>query len=100
MIRLYVLPSFERALKGLGATQKQIAQRLLNVLLVYYESNCNLDKARAIELRFFHKKLRDSFYEAGIEGQLRVILKRIGDEFAVAFLGNHDQIRRFLKDSG
>jgi hypothetical protein len=99
VIQLYILPSFERSLKSLSALQKKIAQRLLKVLVLYYESNCNLEQVRQLEMRFFHKKLRDAYYEAGIEGQLRVILKRSGNECAIAFIGNHDQIRRFLRDS-
>ena len=70
---LYFRPSFIRSVKRLGSDQKKTIGLTLEALEVYYSSDCNLNKAKEIVPRFFHKQLRKPYYEAGGEGRLRVI---------------------------
>lgn len=95
-ISLYSAPSFERSLKRLGEEQKQIVGLILEALTVYYSSGCNLLEARKISLRFFYKKLREPYYEAGVERNIRVIIKRDEEKCIAILAGNHDQIEQFL----
>lgn len=50
---LYYRPSFSRSLKRLGVQQKEIAAKILKCLLVYYEHNCNIGKAKEIDAGIF-----------------------------------------------
>ena len=93
---LYYGPSFERNLKRLGHAQKKIVGLILEVLAVYYSSGCDLLEARKISAGFFYKQLRKPYYEAGIEGNVRVIIKREDEKCIAILAGNHDQIKQFL----
>ncbi|MBF0479932.1 MAG: hypothetical protein HQL26_10660 [Candidatus Omnitrophica bacterium] len=95
-LSLYYYTSFDRSLNGLDYEQKKIVQRILLALETYYNSNCDLSAARKFETRFFYKKLRKPYYEAGIEGKLRVIIERDKADCILVLAGNHDQIRKFL----
>jgi len=52
--------------------------------------------ARQMAPGFFYKQLRKPYYEAGIESNLRVILRREGNKCIAMLAGNHDQIEKFL----
>ncbi|MCK5451739.1 MAG: hypothetical protein KAI70_08235 [Candidatus Omnitrophica bacterium] len=93
---LYYRPSFNRSVKQLGSGQKKIIGSMLEALDVYFSSNCDLSEARQITPGFFYKQLRKPYYESGIEGNMRVILKREGNNCIAILTGNHDQIEKFL----
>ncbi|MFH1458676.1 MAG: hypothetical protein ABIG31_05925 [Candidatus Omnitrophota bacterium] len=93
---LYYRPSFKRSLKRFGHEQKKIAGLILESLAVYYSSGCNLQEAQKIAPRFFYKQLRKPYYEAGIEGNIRVVIRQEGENCIAVLSGNHDQIRQFL----
>jgi hypothetical protein len=95
-LELFTIPSFDRSLKSLDAGQKEIVRLLLEALDIYYASNCNLAEAQKIAPRFFYKQLRKPFYEAGIEGKLRLIIRREKSQCYALLIGNHDQIKKFL----
>ena len=88
--------SFERSLKGLDWQQQAIIARIIGSLEIYYSTGCDLSKVSKTETRFFYKKLRHDFYEAGVEGKLRVVLRKDGSNCVAILAGNHDQIKRFL----
>jgi len=69
---------------------------ILEALQVYFSSNCNLEEAKKISPRFFYKQLRRPFSEAGIEKNLRIIIRHDKEERIAIKVGNHDQIKRFL----
>ena len=95
-LRLYYRPSFKRSLKRLGYEQRKIVGLILESLAAYYSSGCSLQEAQKIASRFFYKQLRKLYYEAGVEGNVRVVIRQ-EDELCIAVLaGNHDQIRQFL----
>lgn len=93
---LFYRPSFKRSLKRLGYEQKKITGLILESLDVYYSSGCNLSETQKIAPRFFYKQLRKPYYEAGIEGTIRVVLKREDENCIAVLAGNHDQIKQFL----
>jgi len=93
---LFFLPSFERSLKVLDAGQKQTVRILLEAIEAYFASDCNLAEAQKIAPRFFYKQLRKPFYEAGIEGKLRLIIRREKSQCFALMVGNHDQVKKFL----
>ncbi len=95
-LHLYCRPSFKRSLKRLGYEQKKIAGLILESLAAYYSSGCNLLEAQKIAPRFFYKQLRKPYYEAGIEGNIRVVIRQEGENCIAVLAGNHDQIRQFL----
>jgi len=95
-LRLYYRPSFERSLKHLGHEQKKIVGLILESLIAYYSSGCNLLEAQKTAPRFFYKQLRRPYYEAGIEATIRVIIRREDENCIVVLVGNHDQIKQFL----
>jgi hypothetical protein len=93
---LYYRPSFARSLKRLGAEQKRVAAKILRCLKVYYENDCNLSKAKDINSGFFYKQLQKPYYEAGVESNIRIVLRREKQNCIALLAGNHDQIRQFL----
>jgi hypothetical protein len=93
---LFYASSFERSLKNLDLQQRAIIARIIESLEIYYANGCNLSKVFESETRFFYKKLRHDFYEAGVEGKLKVILRKDGSNCVAILAGNHDQIRKFL----
>jgi len=95
-LHFYYRSSFKRSLKRLGYEQKKIAGLILESLVVYYSSGCNLLEAQKIAPRFFYKQLRKPYYEAGIERNIRVVIRQEGENYIVILAGNHDQIRQFL----
>jgi hypothetical protein len=97
-LHLYYRPSFKRSLERLGYEQKKIVGLILESLAVYYSSGCDLDEAQKITPRFFYKQLRKPYYEAGIEGTIRVIIRREDEKCIVILAGNHNQVKQFLAD--
>ena len=95
-LHLFYSPSFKRSLERLGYEQKKIIGLILESLAVYYSSDCNLLEAQKIAPRFFYKQLRKPHYEAGIEGTIRVVIRREGENCIAVLAGNHDQIKQFL----
>lgn len=95
-LRLYYRPSFKRSLKALGREEKKIVGHILEALGTYYSNNSNLLEAQKIAPRFFYKQLRKPYYEAGVERNIRVVLRREGEKSIAILVGNHDQIKRFL----
>lgn len=93
---LYYRPSFLRNLKHLGIEQKKIVAKILKCLLVYYADDCSLNKAKEIDSGFFYKQLQKPYYEAGIESNIRVVLKREKQRCIAILAGNHNQIKQFL----
>jgi len=95
---LYLLyaSSFERSLKSLDPQQQVVIARIIESLEIYYSNGCDISKVFENENRFFYKKLRYDFYEAGIEGKLRVVIRKDGSQCVALLAGNHGLIKKFL----
>lgn len=92
MKKVYVLPSFERSVKRLTPQKrKQVAQSLdaFNEFLVSGQA----------PFGFRFKKIADDKYEFRVDIRLRVIVKEDGENFYLVLLGNHDEVRRYLRSS-
>lgn len=96
---LLLLSSFERAIKRLDPNKKATIKLALQALLIYFSSNNNLEEAQRIAPRFFFKQLRKPFYETGIEGRLRIVLRKDDLSFFAILAGNHDDVQRLLMRS-
>ncbi len=94
---LFLNPSFKKCLNKLGADQKIIVAIILETLQIYYNFNCDLERARDNAPGFFYKQLRKPYYEAGVERNIRVVLEKNGSVCTAILAGNHDQIKKFLK---
>ena len=88
--------SFERSLRNLDPHQRSVTARIIESLEIYYSNGCDISKVFETEARFFYKKLRYDFYEAGVEAKLRIILRKDGSKCVAILAGNHDQIKKFL----
>lgn len=102
-LRLFYLPSYERCLKKLGSREKRIAGLIVSALASYFQSGLPVTgepylfhfEGRSYRLVF--KKLRGDIWEAYIEGQVRILTRLEKDQHHLVFVGNHDQVRQFLK---
>lgn len=101
--QLFYLPSYERCLKKLGAREKGIASLIVAALLDYFQSSPMLGGAPYLyrsegrSWRLVFKKLRPEIWEAYLEGKVRVLTRSEKDHHYLVFVGNHDQVRQFLK---
>lgn len=95
-LSLYYRPSFLRSSKRLGVEQKKVVAKILRCLLAYYAGDCNLNKAKEIDSGFFYKQLEKPYYEAGVESNIRVVLRREKQKCIAILAGNHDQVKQFL----
>ncbi|MBU1864438.1 MAG: hypothetical protein KKH94_12325 [Candidatus Omnitrophica bacterium] len=97
-IQLSYSPSFKRSTKRLGRGEVAIVKSILKALIVYYINGCNLSEAQNVAPRFFYKQLRKPYYEAGVEGKIRIVIEKRGNQCMAILAGNHDQIKQFLKN--
>ena len=91
MRQIGVLPSFERSVKKLTPqNKKKLAQSLetFNEFLVSGQASPG----------FGFKKINHDKYEFRVDIRLRVILKTQGDVFYLVLVGNHDEVRKYLRD--
>lgn len=102
---LYYLSSYERCLKRLGNKEKRVAGLIVSALLGYFNSGSHIGdgpymahvEGRAYRLVF--KKLHGAVWEAYIENQVRVLTRLERNKHFLVFVGNHDQVRQFLKEA-
>ena len=80
----------------MGYEQKRVAGLILEALAVYYSSECDILEAQKIAPQFFYKQLRRPYYEAGVEGNIRIVIRKEAEKCMAMLAGNHDQIRQFL----
>ena len=97
------LPSYVRSLKKLGNREKQIAGLIVWGLQSYFEAHPPLSGGPYLfqfekrSYRLVFKKLRDTLWEAYIEGKVRVVTRLEKNCHYLLLVGNHDQVRQFLR---
>ena len=102
-LELFFLPSYERCLQKLGDRERKIAGLIVSALLSYFQSGTvpsgepYVFQSEERSHRLVFKKLRESIWEASIEGQVRVLTRFEKNRHYLVFAGNHDQVRQFLK---
>ncbi|HAH20764.1 MAG: hypothetical protein A2Y00_02745 [Omnitrophica WOR_2 bacterium GWF2_43_52] len=91
MRNIVILPSFERSLKKLTPQEKkQTAESLetFNGMLAFGHFPTGLG----------FKKINHDKYELRVTIRLRVVMKIEGDACYLVLVGNHDEVRRYLRN--
>jgi hypothetical protein len=91
MKSIVILPSFEKAFKKLSPLErKQTAESLdvFNAMLVTGHCPAGLG----------FKKINHDKYELRSTIRLRVVIKSSGDIYYVVLVGNHDAVKRYLRE--
>ena len=97
------LSSYVRSFEKLGNREKEIAGLIVLALQSYFEANPPLTghpyvlQLQGRSYRLVFKKLREPFWEASIEGRVRVITRLEKNCHNLLLVGNHDQVRQFLR---
>lgn len=99
---LSFLSSYIRSFKKLGPREKQIAGLVVLALQSYFKANLPVTGGPYVfqyqgnSYRLVFKKLHDPFWEAYIEGRVRVVTRLEKGCHFLLLVGNHDQVRQFL----
>ena len=91
MKKIVPLPSFERSLKKLTAHEKELLTRSLEAFNEFV-----LSSKASFGFRF--KKINHDKYEFRVDIRLRVVVKETDDAFYLVLVGDHDSIRKYLKN--
>ena len=91
MKQIIALPSFERSFKKLDShAKKKVIESLeeFNEFLVTGKVSVGLG----------FKKINHDKYEFRVDIRLRVVMKVEGNIFYLVLVGNHDEVRRYLRN--
>ncbi len=91
MKQILVLPSFERSIKKLSPQEKKLLAKSLE------KFNSFLAFGYA-PLGFGFKKINYDKYEFRVDIRLRVVVKVDGENYYLVLAGNHDEIKRYLRN--
>jgi mRNA-degrading endonuclease RelE of RelBE toxin-antitoxin system len=91
-MRFEFKPSFDRSIKSLPPSEKaDVKEAALQMIDV-------LSKDRQIHHGLGLKRLRGDFWEARKEIRARILFRWTGDLVEFVLVGNHDDVKRFLKN--
>ena len=93
MLQFAFAASFARSVKGLRPNDKIGIQRQVDAFMLALD-------ARQIPAGFGLKKLAASVWEIRTDLALRVIFQWEGDSLTFLLVGNHNEVRQFLKHYG
>lgn len=91
MKQILILPSFERSVKKLTSQEKEqlaVALEKLNSFLISGQA----------PFGFGFKKINHDKYEFRAGIRLRVIIKTEGDILYLVLVGDHEEVRRYLRN--
>ena len=91
MKRVLILPSFERSLKKLISQDRRKLSHSLetfNSFLLFGDAPQGLG----------FKKINHDKYEFRVDIRLRVIVKAENDDYCLVLVGNHNEVRRYLRN--
>lgn len=91
MKNIFILPSFERSLKKMSLEQKDKIKESLEVFNSFI-------LGEHLPVRFGWKKINHDKYEFRANIKLRIVVKIDNNEFFLVLVGNHDQIRQYLRN--
>lgn len=89
-MRYEPLPSFDRSLKALAQDVKKRTKETILVLVDFFETG---QKASGLGL----KKLTGDLWQIRVDIRLRVVFRIEGDLIQWGFVGDHNQIKRFIE---
>lgn len=84
-------PSFIRCFKKLGQSKKEIVEEAIRRLLNLYNMDLN---PKGLGL----KQLRRDLWEIRASLQERILFSIEGDTIHFILVGNHDEVKKFLKN--
>ena len=84
-------PSFDKTFQKLELNRKKKAIQAISLLIDFFEIG---KKAKGLGL----KHLRESFWEIRVDIKDRIIFTFEKDIVGFVIVGNHDEIKRFLKN--
>lgn len=90
MKKLFILSSFERSVKSLTAEQKELLGKGLESFNQYLLTGQS-------SYGFRLKKINHDKYEFRINIRLRIILKKDDDGYYLVLVGDHNEVRRYLR---
>jgi hypothetical protein len=92
-MKINIKPSFERIYKKLSHAEKiQIDDRVVE-LFDYYNKDVLFSGLRVRKMSG-----KDNYFEIDIASNRRILIRKQKDLIELIAYGNHDEIRRFLKD--
>lgn len=91
MKKLFILPSFERSIKNLTPQEQENLAKGLELFNNYL-------LAGKSSFGFRLKKINHDKFEFRIDIRLRVILKKDKDVYYLVLVGDHNEIRRYLRN--
>lgn len=89
-MRFEPLPSYERSLKKLDPAIKDKVKEAVNKYVDFFEGG---HKPKGLGL----KRLSKHIWEIRVDLKMRVMFRLEGDLVQWGLVGNHDDIKRFLK---
>ncbi len=101
---LFYLPSYERCLKKMGSQERTVAGLIVSALLKYFQSGLPIGATPYVyqssgrSYRLVFQKIHDSIWEAYIESRVRILTRLEKNRHFLVFVGNHGQVRQFLKN--
>ena len=90
MKRIIILPSFEQSIKSLTFDEKAKLRKSLEYFNSFLVSG-------NFPLGFRFKKINHDKYEFKVGIKLRVIIKIQGGDYYLILVGNHDDVKRYLR---
>ncbi|MEK6563416.1 MAG: hypothetical protein AABZ65_00100 [Candidatus Omnitrophota bacterium] len=91
MKRVLILPSFERSLKRLTPKDRNKLSRSLEAFNSFLFSG---DLPPGLGF----KKINHDKYEFRVDIRLRVIVKAENDDYCLVLVGNHNEVKMYLRD--
>ncbi len=92
MKKILILSSFERSIKKLTSQERKQLAKSLELLNAYLVSS-------QAPFGFRFKKINHDKYEFRIDIKLRVIVKMEKDICYLVLVGNHEEVRRYLRNT-
>jgi len=90
MKQIVILPSFERSLRKLTPAQKKQVTECLEVFNQFLISG-------HMPYGLGFKKINHDKFEFRVDIRIRIILKVEGNDYYLVLVGNHDDVRKYLK---
>lgn len=94
MITWEFKPSFDKSVKALPKKDKEVMKRLAKALIDILEGNQAASKGTGL------KPLRKDYFEIRTSYKKRIIFRWQNDHVEFILAGNHDQVKKFLKENG
>jgi mRNA-degrading endonuclease RelE of RelBE toxin-antitoxin system len=93
MIRYEFKPSFDRSVKALNQRDKKAIKNLCELLIDVLAGKTQLSKGAGL------KRLKNDFWEIRRGIKQRIIFQWQNDDVKFILAGNHDRIRKFLREN-